>query len=639
MRLNLSPHQSQRSLFLAKRTTLALKDKLMGKFKSTFLIFPFLLIPLLTSVDNALAQTNQTGTSTAAAPTFADPDKVLRTIFPVAETGFDPAGARDLYSHAITEVVFERLYGYDYLASPAKIIPQTADGFPEISADGKTFTIKLKKEIYFTPDDAFKGKKRELTVNDYAYSIKRLMDPRIASSHSWLFEGKIIGLDELATKAKRSGKFDYDVKIPGIEVLDKYTLRLHLVRPDFNLAMILSHPATAALAREVVEKYQDLQGLVMSNPVGTGPYKLTEWVRGSKIILDAKPDYRPVYWNFENSTSAEDQKINAAMKGKRIPQIGHIIVTDILEDQSRLLAFQKDEIDLFQLYGGLAPQVMRDGKLKPEFLQKGIQMSRIVDPELTVYYWNMQDPVFGGLSKEKIALRRAIAMAHNVDDEIRIVDNGEAVPLEYPIPPGVVGYDPDYKSSIQYDPIAANALLDKFGYKKGADGYRNLPNGKPFQINYTSQTESRGHLQAEVWKKTYDSVGIRMNVDFRPFAEILKAEKECHLTQRISPWIADYPDGDNFMQLFYGPNIHLNNNGCVAIPEYDKLYEASQKLPAGPERDLLYHKMARIMEVYSAQRIGFARYRNMLSQPRVIGYKKHPVMLTEWMYIDIDKNK
>ena len=606
-----------------------------------FLIACFSLIAFisLTLAPQATAQTASTTSDKPTAPEFADPDKVLRTIFPVAETGFDPAGSRDLYSHSIIEVVFERLYGYDYLATPAKIIPQTADGLPEISADGKTYTIKLKKGIYFAQDDAFKGKKRELTMNDYVYSIKRLMDPRIASSHSWLFEGKIVGLDALVAKAKKTGKFDYDANIAGIEVPDKYTLRLHLTRPDFNLPMILAYVATSAVAREVVETYQDLQGLVMANPVGTGPYKLTEWVRGSKMILDARPDYRPVYWNFQGSNSAEDQKINGAMRGKRIPQIGRIIVTDILEDQSRLLAFQKDEVDLFQLYGGLAPQVLRDGKLKPEFAQKGMQMSRIVDPELIVYYWNMRDPVFGGMSKEKIALRRAVAMAHNVNDEIRIVENGEGVALEYLIPPGVVGHDPDYKNSIQYDPVAANALLDRFGYKKGADGYRNLPDGKPLQINYTSQTESRGHLQAEVWKKTYDSLGIRMNVDFRPFAEILKAEKDCHLTQRISPWIADYPDGDNFMQLFYGANIHLNNAGCVAIPEYDKLYEESQKLPAGPERDLLYHKMNRIMEVYTPQRIGYARYRNMLSQARVIGYKKHPVMLTEWMYIDIDKKK
>ncbi|MES2038449.1 MAG: ABC transporter substrate-binding protein, partial [Pseudomonadota bacterium] len=115
----------------------------------------------------------------AAKSDFADPEKVLRTIFPVAETGFDPAATRDLYSNAINEAIFERLFTYDYLASPAKIIPETADGMPEISADGKTYTIKLKKGIYFTPDAAFNGKKRELTVDDYVYSFKRIMDPKI----------------------------------------------------------------------------------------------------------------------------------------------------------------------------------------------------------------------------------------------------------------------------------------------------------------------------------------------------------------------------------------------------------------------------------------------------------------------------
>lgn len=603
--------------------------QLKSRFKSGNAVHHFFLAGLLCAGMAA----------TAATINYADPDKVLRTVFPVAETGFDPAASRDLYSNAINEALFERLYTYDYLASPAKVVPETAEGMPDISADGKTYTIRLKKNIHFIPDAAFNGKKRELSVEDYVYSFKRLMDPKIASTHTWLLDGKILGLDALIAEAKKTGKFDYSKKVPGFEIVDRYTLRIHLTRPDYNFPMILAYTPMSAMAKEVVEKYKDAQGLVADRPIGTGPYKLVEWVRGSKIVMDANPDFRPMIWDFQPGADPDDQKIVAAMKGKRIPQIGRVVVSIILEDQSRLLAFQKDETDLFQLYGGLAPQVLSGGKLKPEFARKGVQLSRIVDPELTVYYWNMQDPVWGGLSKEKIALRRAVAMAHNVDEEIRIVDNGDAIPLEYPIPPGVIGHDPDYRSSIQYNPAAANALLDKFGYKKGKDGYRTLPDGSPLEITHTTQTESRGHLQAEIWKKTYDSVGIRMKADFRPFAEILKAEKNCQLTQRISPWMADYPDGDNFMQLFYGRNIHQNNNGCVTIPEYDQLYEQSQKLPDGEERNLLYHKMARIMEINAAQRVGYARYRNMLAQQRVLGYKKHPIMHIEWMYLDIDKNK
>lgn len=577
----------------------------------------------------------------ATAASSADPDKVLKWVFNVAETGFDPGAARDLYSNGVNYAIFEALYTYDYLASPVKLIPRTAEALPEVSADTKTYTIRLKKGIYFTPDAAFNGKKRELTMADYIYTLKRLMDPRLSSPHSWLIAGKIVGLDQLAEVAKKSNKFDYDSKIPGLELIDKYTLRIHLNEPDFNLGLILAHNPTGAMAREVIEKYQDVQGQVMSNPVGTGPYMLAlnEWVRGSKIILLANPDYRNEIWNHQGGNNPEDQKIMSQMKGKRMPQIGRIEINVMIEDQSRWLAFQSDEIDIFELEGPLAPQALDKGKLKPALIKKGVQLSRIPDPELTVYYWNMQDPMWGGLSKEKIALRRAVAMAHNVTEEIDIVYNGNALPLEYPIPPGVVGHDPNYQSSIQYNPAAANALLDKFGYKKGADGFRSTPDGKPLEIRYSARSGPVGKLQTEVWKKTYDAIGIKMKEDLLQFSEMLKAEKTCQLQTRNSPWIADYPDGDNFMQLFYGPNIGVTNNGCVSIPEYDKLYAQTQKMPAGEARDVLYHKMARIMEVNAAQSIGFARYRSMLAQPKVIGYKKHPIIYGEWMYFDIEKNK
>jgi oligopeptide transport system substrate-binding protein len=575
----------------------------------------------------------------AMAASSADPDKVLRYIFIAPETGFDPAIGRDLYSAKVTQSVFETLFTYEYLARPAKLTPLTAEALPEVSEDGKTYTIKLKKGIYFADDPAFGGKKRELTMADYVYSYKRLFDPQLASPHTWLLENKVVGLDEVAAEAKKTGKFNYDAPVEGLQLLDKYTLRIKLKQPDFNLGMSLAHEPTSAVAREVVEKYRDSMGQVMANPVGTGPYKLTEWVRGSKMVLTANPDYRGYTWDWQASTDPEDAEIVAKLKGKKMPQVGRVEIYVMVEDQSRWLAFQNDEVDLFQLEGPLAPQALKDGKLKPELLKKGIYMSRIIDPEISYYYWNMKDPTTGGLSKEKIALRRAIAMAHNVQEEIKIVWNGEAVALEYPIPPGVVGHDPDYKSTIQYDPKAANALLDKFGYKKGADGYRTMPDGKPLTIKYSARADSNGQAQSEFWKKTFDSINVRMLGDRRPFPELLKAEKQCQLMTRTNPWIADYPDGDNFMQLFYGPNIGQNNNGCVAIPEYDKLYAETQKLKPGPERDALYHKMARIMEVYSAQRIGYARYRNMLAQPRVIGFKKHPILHAEWMHFDMEKRK
>ncbi len=569
----------------------------------------------------------------------ADPGKVIRHVFPAAETGFDPAGAQDLYSATIEQVIFETLLTYDYLARPAKVVPLVAEALPQITDNGRTYTIKIRRGIHFTSDPAFKGQKRELVAEDFIYSLKRLIDPRLRSPWAWLVEGKIVGLDELAEAAKKSGKFNYDAKISGLEAIDRYTLRIRLKETDYNLPYVLAHEPTSAVAREVIEKYADESGRAMSNPVGTGPYVLKEWVRSSKIILEANPEFRGFVWDFRPGSDAEDKRIVAEMKGKKMPQVGRIEVSIIEEDQARLLAFEKGELDIMNMEAPLAPMALDGAALKPALASRGVKLSRFVDPEITYHYWNMRDPVVGGLSKEKIALRRAMAMAFNVDDEIRIVRNGQAVEAQFPIPPGVVGHDPNYRTSVKFDPASANALLDRFGYRKSASGFRTLPDGKPLVVIYTSRPETLGRQQDELWAKAFDLIGIKMEVQKMKFPEMLKSEKECKLMMRTASWIADYPDADNFVQLLYSKNIHQNNNACATIPEYDKLYEQSVRMPASPERDKLYHEMAKIIETYAPWRLDISRYRNMLAQPQVLGYKKHPILHSEWQYIDVDTGK
>ena len=565
----------------------------------------------------------------------ADMNKVVRHVFPAGEEGFDPAAAHDLYSGTVEQVIFETLLTYDYLARPAKLVPLTAEAMPQITDNGQTYTFKIRKGIYFTPDPAFKGVKRELVAEDYVYSLKRLMDPKIRSPWTWLIDGKIVGLDQQAAAAKEAGSFDYNIKVPGLEAVDRYTLQIKLKQPDYNLSYVLAHEPTGAVAREVVAAYADEGGRVMSNPVGTGPYKLAKWIRSSKISLEANPDYRGFVWDFKPGVGAEDAQIVKEMKGKKMPQVGRIEISIMEEDQARLLAFQNGELDLMNMEGPLAPKVLIGGALTPEMQKKGVKLSRFVDPEISYHYWNLMDPVVGGLTKEKIALRRAMAMAYSTEEEIRVVRNGQAVEAQFPIPPGVVGHDPNYKLSIKYDPAGANALLDKFGYKKGADGWRTLPDGKPLLIRYASRPDSLGRQMDEMWKKSFDAIGIRMEVQKDKFAELLKLEKQCKLMMRTAAWIADYPDGDNFMQLMYGKNIYQSNNACAVIPEYDKLYEQSAKMPDSPERNRLYREMAKIIETYAPWRLDISRYRNMLVQPRVLGFKKHPILHSEWQYIDV----
>ena len=584
-----------------------------------------------------LASMTLAGAMNVFAQSPADPNKVLRYVFPVAETGFDPAGTHDLYSAHVHNSIFEGLYTYDYLASPAKLVPRTAVALPEISQDGLTYTFKVQKGIYFAKDPVFKGKQRELTAQDYVYSYKRLLDPSLRSPNSWLLDGKIVGMEKVLADAKKTGKFNYDLPVEGLKAIDRYTLVIKLTQPDQNFPMLLAHQPAGAVAREVIEHYRDKAGFAMKNPVGTGPYVLSKWVPGSRIILKANPDFRGYVWNFKASTP-EDQKIVDAMKGKKMPQIGVVDIQVMEEGQSRWLSFSKNETDLFVLDGDLVVQAIQDGKLKPELVKKGVQLSRIIDPSIDYHYWNMQNPVVGGLTKDKIALRRAMAMAYSADNQIKILSKGDAQKIEYPIPYGIVGYDPNYKTSIPYSVKAANLLLDRYNYKVGADGWRTMPNGKPLLIEMTlSGNTLKSQQGAEFWKKTLDSIKIKMTTKSMPFAEALKAEKQCKTMFKGSAWIADYPDADNFMQLFYGKNINVTNNGCIKIPEYDRLYEQTQKMKPGPERDALYRKMARILEVYMPVQIESTRYRNALAQPRVIGFKKHPIIPSEWMYFDLKK--
>lgn len=563
----------------------------------------------------------------------ADPSKVLRVAFDAAETGFDPVKVVDNYSSQVLRCVFERLLTYDYLARPAKLMPMTAEGMPEVTDGGKTYTFRLRKGIYFQPDAAFKGAKRELTAADYAYSIKRFMDPANRSPWRFLVDGKIVGLDAVAKKAEQTKRFDYDAKVAGLELVDRYTLRIHLTEVDYNFAYILAMPSMSAVAREVIETYADDTN---SHPVGTGPYKLASWTRKAKIVLDANADYREVVWDFAGSDDPRDRAAVTAMKGKRIPQIGRVEISIIEEEQSRWLAFQRGEIDFIDRFGSFAPIAIPGNKLAPDLAKRGISWDRSVEPEVTYYFFNMQDATLGGNTKEKIALRRALMLAYDIREEIEVIRKGQAIADEMPVPPGAVGYDPSYRSLIRHDPALANQLLDYFGYKKGADGYRTDPSGKPLTVVLTSEPQAISREYDELWKKSLDAIGVRFATSKSPFSDNLKAAEACHLAMWGAAWIADYPDGENFMQLLYGPNVHQSNHGCYESAAFDALYVKMKNMPDSPERNRLFVLMSRQMEVDGAWKMGVSRYRNVLVYPQVKGYRYHPILVSAWEYMDMD---
>lgn len=565
----------------------------------------------------------------------ADPNKILHVAFEAPDDGFDPVKTTNLYSGWVNEAIYENLLTYDYLARPARLVPMTAEAMPEVADGGKTFTFRIRKGIYFAPDPAFNGKRRELTAGDYVYTFKRLLDPVNRSPSANMIEGKIVGLDAYAAQAKKTGKFDYDKPIAGLEAPDRYTLRIRLNQADYNFLYVMAYHSLAAVAREVIESYGDQ---TRAHPVGTGPYQLREYVPRSKIVLEANPDYRGFVWDFASTGDAWDEQLVRDMKGKTMPQVGRVEISIIEEEQSRWLAFQGGQLDLDKLPQIAAPLVMDGVKLKSEFAKQNIGLYRVTEPEITYTLFNMRDPVVGGYAPENIALRRAMTMSYNVKEEIALIRKNQAMKAEMPVPSGVVGHDSSYRSSIPYDIDLGNRLLDHFGYRRGADGYRNFPDGKILQVVMTREPDSVSRQYGELWKRGLDQIGIRLNLAFSNFADNMKAATECKLAMWGSAWYADFPEGENFLQLLYGPNAGQGNHSCYQSAAYDALYKRYFATAPGPERNRLAIELSRQIEADTPWALHSSRFRNWLVRPWVKGFKKHPIMQSDWKYLDVEKH-
>ena len=575
------------------------------------------------------------GVVAAQAAAAADMSKTLHVAIAAPENGFDPQATSDLVSNYVNREIFDPLYRYDYLARPYKVVPNTAAALPEISADGRTWTIKLKPGIYFTDDPAFKGQRCELTAADYVYSFKRLIDPRLRSNNAYILDERLAGAKEAIDAAKKTGKFDYDAPFEGAQAVDRYTIRLKLLFPAYDLLEDLTSSSTAAVAREVVTTYGDPSGWIMEHPVGTGPYYLKSWRRGQQVVLEANPGFRD--FRFPESAQPEDRAILTRMRGKKLPAIGRVEIAVIEESNPRLLAFEKGELDYITVPTDLVQKMLDQDKLKPEYVARGIVHNRGVQPTIVFTYFNMEDPVVGGYTPEKIALRRAISMAYNNNDEIHVIRLDQAVPATQPIPPNIVGHDPTFKGNAPYDVAAAKALLDKFGYvDRDGDGWRDLPDGKPLKLVLASDPSATYRQFDELWKRSMDAVGIRIEFTKQKFPDTLKAG----LAGQLQMWglsnTATNDNGGTFLDQLYGPHKGMSNLARFDLPEFNALYDQAKSLPNGPERTRLYRKMSALVTAYAPWVLHTYRIENIVVQPWVLGYKYNTFDPHAWMYYDID---
>jgi len=564
----------------------------------------------------------------ACAAGAADPNKVLHIASPDIDT-LDPQQATTIPAQRVTFAIFEGLYNWDYLNSPTGLAPVTATGPPQISDGGKTWQIDLKPGIYFTDDPAFRGKPRELVADDYIYSMKRRLDPNLSRGGDTVMADLIIGARAVVDAARKPGaKFGYDRPIEGLRAVGRHSIRIELNAINYPSVQVFL--TVVAVAREVVEA---AGGNIRAHPVGTGPYRLREWKVGSRIVLEANPNYRTL--RFPSSNKPADAELERSMRGRTFPQIGVIDISVIEEDTTLLLEFERGALDYVELRAEIANRLLANDKLKPEYAARGIVRHARLEPFLFFVDFNMTDPVVGGTSREKIALRRAIAMGLDTQNLVDVVYAGQGQPANQMIPPGVSGHDPAAPAKSLYDAAAARTLLDRFGYdKRDTEGYRKAPDGKPLTVVLSLRAAAISREMQTLWKRDMDAIGIRIDFHVTPFQDFVK-ELIAGQYQMSAAGFGGIPTGDGILELLDSRQPPFANQSRFKSAEYDQLVDRFLRSPTAPEQIAAARSMNAIARAYMPLLPTIFRRENDFVQPWLQGFRPQ-VFSTYWQFMDID---
>jgi ABC-type transport system substrate-binding protein len=503
--------------------------------------------------------------------------------------GLDPVQAGDTLSGGIVAQIYDSLYEYHYLKRPYELKPCLAEALPDVSEDGLTYTIRVKKGVYFQDDPCFVqtgGKGREVTAHDFVYSIKRLADRGNKPRGFWLVQGKVLGLDdfyeESVERSAAGEKMDYDRPVEGLRALDRYTLQIRLAErfPQLKYALEMSY--TAAVPREAVEYYgEDF----VNHPVGTGPFLLKEWSKRWRLILERNPTYRAEFYPSEGEAGDREAGFLDAA-GAELPIVDEAYYTVIAEAQPAWIYFKQGYRDASGISKDHFQEAITPAKeLTGEFAAKGVQLTKF--PEMVVYYvaFNMEDPVVGANK----ALRQAMSLAYDTEWRIEHFDNGRSISAQGPIPPGMFGYAPDFRNPYkQFDLQKAREKLAEAGYPEGVG-----PDGKRLWITYDiGSPEPAARQFALKFASDMERIGIKVNVVTNTWAEFLNKTHEGRLQVFSVGWILDYPDPENFLQLLYGPNKAPGPNASLYDnPEFNQLFEQMKAMEDTPERLEIIRRM------------------------------------------------
>ncbi len=553
--------------------------------------------------------------------------KVLRLVFRDDIKFGDPAQANDQLSAEFLGHVFEGLLNFSYLGRPNEVVPVLSENLPVIKDGGKTYTFRIRKGVHFQDDPAFpNGKGRELTAKDFIYSFKRFADPRSDSPNWWTLDGVVEGFNEWRDAIKSAAKTDQDTlfakDIKGLQAPNSYTLIIRLKRPYPQLPFVLSMTHTTATAKEVVDKYGPE---IISHPVGTGPFRLKEWVRGSKVVFEKNPTFRSDFYPDVGTDEARQKGLLKAA-AQKLPFVDEIQFDIIKEEQPRWLKFRNNELDEVIIPNdNYTDTIDANGQLNPELSKLGLKLHKQL---LLTTWWiefNHKDSLLG----KNLKLRQALSYAFDRKRALALLQHNRGILADSPLPPTIEGGAEQPTYPYDYSIEKAKALLAEAGYPGG----KGLPD-LSFDLRGPGTTN---RLLGELLQDNYSKIGVNLKVLANSFPEALEKQKRSRFQITLGGWAADYPDPENFMQNFISDNAAPGpNSSNFSNKEYDKLYvQIRTELPS-PDRKKAIRKMVEILQKEAAVSFFYVAMEYWVTQPWVKNYYPNVLYYGKSKFLDVD---
>ena len=564
------------------------------------------------------------------------PVKIYRHAMDGAPGSLDPAQAASIYANFIVVNIYDTLYRYKYLARPYQLQANLAAAMPEVSADGLRVTIRIKRGVHFIDDPAFEGGLgREIKASDFVYSIKRHFHPGTRAQGAWLWQNRIEGLDRWKTEGS-----DYDKEVSGLRALDDYTIQITLTRPFPQLIHTLVQGYAAIVPREAIEYYgQEFS----SHPVGSGPFKLLS--RDSvRAVMIKNPGFRQLPFDLANEGFDPVAHKNAdfeRLQGRSPPFVDRLEIEFIGESAARWNAFVADAVDFIKVPASQFDRILKQRNpvtLYPEYADK-YQFETSPESGFIYMNFNMADERIGyHPDPEQNRRNRALrcAMVKAFDWKKRNATFFYNIGQVFPgiIPPTVPEYDANGDTSyIRRDLQAAKALLHENGWNE--DNLPTLEYGFPNSVAARQAFEQFRSFMTDVG---YPTEKIRPLI-YATYGDYQRAYSQGKVTLMDSSWTMDYPDVENVMQLYYGPNAAPGSNSAnYNNPDYNRLYEISAVMDESPQRTRIYREMNQLLMNDCASFTGISRTMLFIWNKRIIMKPDRSFLGGYFMrFVDVDE--